>query len=159
MASAAPAMATAQPPVASATPPAAEKPPAANPPPAAAKPPGTPPQRPAAADEPSAPEDSKLSVQWSESGTYLILLRLEQLAQNLVIAQYTPRVQTSSPRLPILIEGVITEESALVHIKYDPDIIQLTIDQTDIEVLGQLIQVRATRVPAAELLVTTPPVK
>src|SRR4051812_12574478 len=70
--------------------------------------------------------DSKVTINKVGAG-YLIALEMAKASQTVVIGEYEPIAEGLSLReLPIYVEDIVTDDRALVRIKYDPTRVQFT---------------------------------
>jgi len=101
--------------------------------------------------------DSKVTV--SKLGTaYLIALDMAKLGQCVRIGEYEPIASDPSLReLPIYIEDIVTDDRALVRIKYDAARVKFTQHAANHLEGPQQLVIQATAVPAEELKIAAGP--
>jgi hypothetical protein len=101
--------------------------------------------------------DSKVTVQ-KAGNAYTIALHLAKGGQTIDIGQYEAIASDPSMReLPIYIEDIVTDDRALVRIKYDAERVKFTQHATDDATGPQHLTIQATAVAAEELKIAAGP--
>jgi hypothetical protein len=101
--------------------------------------------------------DSKVTV-GKAGNAYVIALHLAKSGQTVDIGQYESIASDPSLReLPIYIEDIVTDDRALVRIKYDAERVKFTQHAADEKTGPQQLVIQATAVPAAELKIAAGP--
>ena len=101
--------------------------------------------------------DSKVTV-GKVGNAYVIALHLARSGQTVDIGQYEAIASDPSLReLPIYIEDIVTDDRALVRIKYDAERVKFTQHAADEKTGPQQLVIQATAVPAEDLKIAAGP--